>query len=202
MVLGTLARHGPRHGHQIRRLAEVTNVGDWGGVSVGALYRELRTMERDGLVEAVRTEQVGRRPARTVYALTADGRLELVALREKAVRLESPASDPFGVAFLFGFADEDRDELRRMLRARRDRLAIAARELTGDIERGLAQGYLGPLAVASMRRGAMHLRSEVCWLEEMDALFADPVTRLTVDVPPDNTDTSMLTDDIGSHQAS
>jgi hypothetical protein len=38
MALGTLARYGPQHGHQIRRLADVTNVGEWGGVSVGALY--------------------------------------------------------------------------------------------------------------------------------------------------------------------
>src|SRR5579859_7119159 len=123
MALGTLARHGPQHGHQIRRLADVTGVGEWGGVSVGALYRELRVMERDGLVERVRTEQVGRRPERTVYALTDDGRLELVTMREKAIRLLDTGSDPFGVAFMFGFADEDRDELRGMLRARRDRLA-------------------------------------------------------------------------------
>ena len=31
-------------------------------------------MEREGLVERIRTEQVGRRPARTVYEITADGR--------------------------------------------------------------------------------------------------------------------------------
>ena len=60
MVLGILATQGPRHGHQIRRAAEITNVGEWGGVSVGALYRELRTMDAEGLVTAVRTEQVGR----------------------------------------------------------------------------------------------------------------------------------------------
>ena len=62
MALGTLARYGPQHGHQIRRLADLTNVGEWGGVSAGALYRELRSMESEGLVETVRTEQVGRRP--------------------------------------------------------------------------------------------------------------------------------------------
>jgi len=48
-MLGTLARHGQQHGHQIRRIAEITNVGEWGGVSVGALYRELRSMEGEGL---------------------------------------------------------------------------------------------------------------------------------------------------------
>ena len=91
MALGTLARYGPQHGHQIRRLAEVTNVGEWGGVSVGALYRELRAMEREGLVEQIRTERVGRRPARTVYQITGEGRLELTALRDQAIRPLVPA---------------------------------------------------------------------------------------------------------------
>ena len=39
-------------------------------MSVGALYRELRTMEGEGLVAATRTEKVGKRPERTVYAIT------------------------------------------------------------------------------------------------------------------------------------
>ena len=85
MVLGTLARHGQQHGHQIRRIAEITNVGEWGGVSVGALYRELRGMEAEGLVSAVRTERVGRRPARTVYEISQEGYLELAMLRERAI---------------------------------------------------------------------------------------------------------------------
>ena len=59
MILGLLARNGPRHGYQIRYDAEVTDVGQWGGVSVGALYRELRQMETETLLEAVRTEQKG-----------------------------------------------------------------------------------------------------------------------------------------------
>src|SRR5579863_4011721 len=85
MVLGLLA-NGPRHGHQIRRDAEQTNVGNWGGVSVGALYRELRAMEGEGLVVPLRTEQVGRRPARTVYQISEEGRRELRILRERAIR--------------------------------------------------------------------------------------------------------------------
>ena len=86
MVLGTLATHGPQHGHQIRLIAEVTNVGEWGGVSVGALYRELKLMAIEGLVTEVRTEQVGRRPARTIYAITDQGRMGLASLRERRSR--------------------------------------------------------------------------------------------------------------------
>src|SRR5215472_6254510 len=107
MALGTLARYGPQHGHQIRRLAELTDVGEWGGVSVGALYRELRAMEREGLVETLRTEQVGRRPARTVYAITEDGRLELHTLRAHALAKIQPGPNAVAVALIFAVDDMD-----------------------------------------------------------------------------------------------
>ena len=125
MALGILARNGPSHGHQIRRLADLTDVGEWGGVSVGALYRELRAMEREGLVEAARTEKVGNRPERTVYAITDEGRLELTALREQAIKPPlASGPDPLGVALLFAADGMDPAELRRTLRARREMLAI------------------------------------------------------------------------------
>jgi DNA-binding PadR family transcriptional regulator len=172
MVLGTLARYGPQHGHQIRRLADLTGVGEWGGVSVGALYRELRAMEREGLVEALRTEQVGRRPARTVYAITADGGLELGGLRAHALAGIDPGPNALSVALIFALDDIDRDELRDVLRARRDRLAISGREVAAERERGVAKGYLSPIEAASMRRGEMHIETEVRWHDEFDKLLA------------------------------
>jgi len=172
MALGTLARYGPQHGHQIRRLAELTDVGEWGGVSVGALYRELRAMEREGLVETLRTEQVGRRPARTVYAITEDGRLELHSLRAHALAETEPGPNALGVALIFALDDMDPEELRDALRARRDRLAISGRELGAERERGVARGYLSPLESAAMRRGEMHIETEVRWHDELDALLA------------------------------
>lgn len=172
MVLGTLARHGPRHGHEIRRIAEVTNVGEWGGVSVGALYRELRTMEGEGLVKAVRTERVGRRPARTVYDITGDGMLELSMLREQAIRGMHWGPDPLGVALSFAGATADRDELASWLRGRREMCAIAARQLCEDRERLVAKGHLGPLEAAVMYRGQLHVETEVRWHDEVARILA------------------------------
>ena len=170
MALGTLARHGPLHGHQIRRIAEVTNVTEWGGVSVGALYRELRAMEHDGLIETVRTEQVGRRPERTVYQITGEGHLELATLREQAIKPTGfYGPDPLGVALSFAGESTDPQELRTMLRARRGRVAISADEISAERERLEANGYIGGLQATVMRRAQMHLEAELHWHDELDA---------------------------------
>jgi DNA-binding PadR family transcriptional regulator len=172
MALGTLARYGPQHGHQIRRLADLTNVGEWGGVSVGALYRELRAMEGEGLVETIRTEQVGRRPARTVYEITGEGRIELQSLREQAIKPTGFGPDALGVALTFAAEGMDPAELRDTLRARRNRVEISAVELAAELDRLTAKGYLGVFQAAIMRRGVMHYEAEVRWHDELDAELA------------------------------
>jgi DNA-binding PadR family transcriptional regulator len=178
MALGTLARYGPQHGHQIRRLADLTNVGEWGGVSVGALYRELRAMEGEGLVETLRTEQVGRRPARTVYEITGEGRIELQSLREQAIKPTGFGPDALGVALTFAAEGMDPAELRDTLRARRNRVEISAVELAAELDRLTAKGYLGVFQAAMMRRGVMHYEAEVRWHDELDAeLAASPEPR-------------------------
>ena len=175
MALGVLARSGPSHGHHIRRVADVTNVGEWGGVSVGALYRELRAMEREGLIEAARTEKVGNRPERTVYAITDEGRLELTTLREQAIKPPlASGPDPLGVALLFAADGLDREQLRRTLRARREMLAIWVAEVTAERAELIAKGYLDVLAAAVMRRGIAHAEAEVRWHDELDATLAEP----------------------------
>jgi DNA-binding PadR family transcriptional regulator len=185
MVLGVLARSGPSHGHHIRRLADVTNVGEWGGVSVGALYRELRTMEHEGLVAATRTEKVGKRPERTVYAITPEGQLELTTLREQAIEPLTTGPAPLGVALLFAADGMDRDELRRILRSRRDMLAIKVAQVIADREQLLARGQVDVLAAAVIQRAAMHLETEIRWHERLDASLDAARPAGTPDHPDD-----------------
>ena len=150
----------------------MTNVGEWGGVSVGALYRELRSMEGEGLVEAVRTEQVGRRPARTVYAITGQGRLELGMLRDQAIRNIHWWPDPLGVALSFAVAGTDREELASWLRARRETFALTAAQLAEDRERMVAKGWLDPFQATVMYRGQLHAEAEIRWHDEFVKILA------------------------------
>jgi DNA-binding PadR family transcriptional regulator len=172
MVLGLLATHGPRHGHQIRRDAEGTNVSSWGGVNVGALYRELRRMEEEGLVEPVRTEQVGRRPARTVYRITGEGQRELSILREQAIRDLHPAPDVISVALLFGRV-WDRGELVEWLQARRRLIASILEGIAAKRDHLQAKGFLTPLDVAVFRRAELRLEAELHWHDEFDIVLAE-----------------------------
>lgn len=190
MVLATLARHGPRHGHEIRRLAEITNVGEWGGVSVGALYRELRTMEAEGLVDPVRTEQVGRRPARTIYAITAEGWVEFAILRERAIKSVRSGPDELGVALVFAGPGPDRAELAEWLAGRREACAIAAAALESERRRLVAKGYLEPFAAAVMYRSQLHAETEVRWHDEFAEILAGLPEEAVESVDPQATQTS------------
>jgi DNA-binding PadR family transcriptional regulator len=165
LVLGTLERQGPRHGHRIRRDAEQANVAAWGGVSVGALYRELRELEGEGLIVAVRTETEGRRPARTIYEITAEGRRELTILRERALVELRPGPDAVAVALLFGGVGEGGVAL-GLLRVRRDALQRERDGIVAERSRLSAAGHIGPVDVAVFRRGELLRAAEVAWIDE------------------------------------
>src|ERR1700726_1830840 len=152
MILGLLAERGPMHGHQIRRTAELTNAEVWGGITGGALYAELRKLNGEGLIQAVREEQVGRRPARTVYEITGEGRLELAVQRDAALDVVFGSADPVSVVLLFA-AGADAAELGERLAARRRRVAGRLESMAEERERLTGQGGLPPAAGTAFPRG-------------------------------------------------
>jgi DNA-binding PadR family transcriptional regulator len=169
VVLGLLSTRGAMHGHRIRREAEITNVASWGGVNVGALYRELHRMEEEGLVAPVRSEQEGRRPARTVYAVTDEGRQELVRLRAAAWRGGEGYLDPVGIALLFG-GPVSPDELAGHLAYRRQLLQANLDSLVAGRERDTS--HLPAVAIAAYRRGELRLAAELEWHCELERILS------------------------------
>jgi DNA-binding PadR family transcriptional regulator len=172
MILGLLAERGPMHGHQIRRAGELANAEVWGGITGGALYAELRKLSAEALIRPVREEQVGRRPARTVYEITEEGHLELAIQRDAALDVVFGSADPVSVVLLFA-AGENAADLRDRLAARSRRVAVQLDAMASERERLTAQGLLSPLAIAAFRRGELRLEAELRWHEEFDAKLAD-----------------------------
>ncbi|OZM82690.1 PadR family transcriptional regulator [Pseudonocardia sp. MH-G8] len=97
-VLGALAKGGAMYGHQIRRDARVDRAELWSDVRPGSLYGALHRLEDEGLVRAVRTEQAGRLPSRTVYEITDEGRRELGVLQAEAFEEVRFPPDPVDLA--------------------------------------------------------------------------------------------------------
>ncbi len=139
-------------------------------MNVGALYREIRRVEADGLVEPLRTEQVGRRPPRTVYRITDAGLKELGVLRASAIRELRFGPDAFGVALLFG-RTWGRAELAGLLQERRRALAEDKAGVEAEGAHLLASGAIGPLDAALFRRRAMQLDAELRWHDEFDRIL-------------------------------
>jgi hypothetical protein len=116
---------------------------------------------------------VGRRPARTIYAITDEGRRELRVLWERAIIELRYAPDALGVALLFGGC-EDRSELAELLGTRCQGIATSLARLSADRVGGQTKGYLSAVDAAVMRRGELHLEAELAWHEEFARVLDDP----------------------------
>lgn len=84
-----LLREQPRHPYELQRILRVRHK-DYALGKTRALYRAIGELEAAGSIEAVETSREGRRPERTVYRITDEGREELVnwlaELLERPVR--------------------------------------------------------------------------------------------------------------------
>ncbi len=165
-VLGTLEASGPTHGHELRLIAERIDIGEWSDASVGSIYNAIRRLEEEGLIEAVRSERQGRRPTRTVYAITAAGGIELAALRDKLLHGTTLPSDPYDVAFWIS-AGLPAQELRAAVQARGRSLEERRIRLEHERERLTAAGYLPVAGQLLLRHGELRLEAELRWQEEI-----------------------------------
>jgi DNA-binding PadR family transcriptional regulator len=136
----------------------------------GSIYDTVERLEQGGFIEAQTTSREGRRPERTVYAITEAGREEIMAwLREL---LAQPVNEypQFGAALAF-FAALDKDEVVRLLKVR---IALLDGWAAGDEQQlktfadmGLPRLFLveGEYAVAMKRAERDWIRQLVADIE-------------------------------------
>jgi DNA-binding PadR family transcriptional regulator len=163
-VLGALARGGPMHGHQIRRAAQVDRTELWTDIKPGSLYGALHRMAAEGVIEAVRTERTGNLPARTVYAITDDGRAELAAHRDEALIDTRLRPDPVDLALQYT-QELAEEELQDVVRARRQ--AIAAQLASWERLLQTARPYLKGLEPITFEHTLLRLRAELDWHDRL-----------------------------------
>ena len=154
---------------------ETFKADEWAGVGAGSLHRELRQLAGEGLIEAVRTEQVGRYPPRTVFQITDAGRRELSMLREQAVGRLQEAPDAMAAGLIFAGSRGPAD-LGELLARHRQAVEAELSRLALERERGLREGFLqpsvSPLQAAAFRRSELRAEAELAWHAEWDQLLA------------------------------
>jgi DNA-binding PadR family transcriptional regulator len=173
-VLGALARRGPMYGHQLRRGARLDRADLWSDVRPGSLYGALHRLADEGLIEAVRTEQDGRMPARTVYAITAEGRRELRALRAEAFGPAGLRPDPVDLALVMS-GDLDEDIIRGHLDDRIRALSAQAAGIARLRDRAWPDQTVADDLVAEHAR--LRVEAELAWHQ----LVLDQLGKLTAD---------------------
>ncbi len=163
-VLGTLLHAGPMHGHQIRREAQLNRTELWTDIHVGSLYGALHRMEAEGLIEAVRSEQQGRFPERTVYTVTDEGRREFSVLRTACLRTAGLPPDPFDLALSLA-VDLPAEELRDVIEDRIQALTAIAQAT--EHQRVAVQQWLNTREVLTFRHFALRMEAELRWHREL-----------------------------------
>ncbi len=161
LILGVLQFKSPAHGYEIRRELESWRAEQWAHIAYGSIYFALNKMAAEGLLETAGTDQVGNRPARTLYTITDAGKQEFQRLLRDYWWDRKPFIDPFQVALTF-MNKMPREELLRALRFRRDHLrafldAFGPQVLVPDIPRHIAENF---------RLAMAHEEVELRWTEE------------------------------------
>jgi len=165
LILGVLQYKSPAHGYEIRRELESWHAEHWAHVAYGSIYFALNKMAEEGLVEVVSTDQVGKRPARTLYAITGEGKAEFDRLLREQWWGRKPFIDPFQVAITF-MHRMPREELLVALRYRGDLLRAYLSAVQPE-RRWHALPPEKPRHIAEVLRLHMaHEEAELRWIEE------------------------------------
>ncbi len=148
----------PLHGYRISRILADDFFGFWFPLEDASIYSCLRTLVKHGFARVVATEQEGRRPERTRYAITRKGRAHLRDLLRKAwAELPSP-SEPVHLA-LAAVPELPPDELRRLHAARRDALEVRLRDLKRMSRAAPCPGIVTRLVALT--------RAELLWMKSL-----------------------------------
>lgn len=163
-VMNLLMEH-PMHPYEMKSKMKERGHDQVIRLKGGSIYDTVERLQQGGFVQAQETSREGRRPERTVYAITETGRDEITAwLREL---LAQPVNEypQFGAALAF-FAALDKDEVVRLLKLRaallEGKAAGEEKQLKSFMEMGLPRLFLveGEYALAMKR-------AEVEWVRRL-----------------------------------
>ncbi len=165
LLLGVL-KNQSRHGYSLLEFID-RNAGELVGLSRATAYQVLRRLERRAWAVAT-TEQVGNRPPRRVYAITAAGEARFAELLRTGLAGEAARRPQADVAIMF-MDQLPPAERGQALRIRLQRAEMEAARLAAAPPHG--PGSAIDSAIAHMRA---HAETEVRWLRALVESLPEP----------------------------
>ncbi|HVC04561.1 MAG TPA: PadR family transcriptional regulator [Candidatus Acidoferrales bacterium] len=156
---------GPCHPYEIQRMLRERHKSYAVG-KTRALYRAIEELEAVGYIESVETSREGRRPERTVYRITPEGREELENWLADVLAAPVDETPVFSIAVgLLGYITQERAESALAMRL----VSLRARLVALEATLKLAQDDLGlPRLVLLELEHAMALAAaEMDWVRRL-----------------------------------
>ncbi len=163
-VLAALNDYGPMHGHQIRHKAQEDRTQLWSDVAVGALYGALGRLQREGLIEAIRTEREGNYPERVIYGITDEGQRALRVVIDSTLQTVVKDFDSFDLALAHSGPIEE-DYLTTLIRNRIGQLLVRRNALQ-QLPDYFSQ-WLTTAEREVVRHVVMRLDADIAWHESV-----------------------------------
>ncbi|WP_345629524.1 PadR family transcriptional regulator [Rugosimonospora acidiphila] len=160
-----LLRERPMHPYEIHQVIRDRAIDYAIKVRAGSLYHTFERLHRLGFVEPVETGREGRRPERTIYAITEAGRDEYLDNLRDLVRYPEEEYPVFAAAAEM-IRTLDRDEAERLLEHRTTaleaRLAADEQVITSLTKRGLSR-----MAMLDVELRQSTRRAELAWVRQL-----------------------------------
>lgn len=109
-----LLREAPMHPYQMQRLLHDRHKDELLALKRGSLYHAINRLVKQELIHAVSSGREGRRPERTTYRITPEGRRELTRVLREMVAVPRHESSEFMAAMSFLLFLDQEDAIGRM----------------------------------------------------------------------------------------
>lgn len=159
-----LLREAPMHPYQMQRLLKLRHKDEILALKRGSLYHAIRRLQAAGSIEAAQTTRDGRRPERTTYRITAEGREQFIAVLHAIVASPRRESSEFLAAMSFLVHLDAADAVQK--------LEQRCRALEAQIDeqtRGLAaaSAHVLPINLVESEYLVAMLRAELAWVRSL-----------------------------------
>jgi DNA-binding PadR family transcriptional regulator len=165
LAVMALLHERPMHPYEIACTMRQRHLEESIKLNYGVLYHTVQTLQQAGLITPLETEREGRRPERTVYALTDAGRERFLGSLRDLIRRPAREYRRFeaGLCFLWHLPAEEAVALLR------ERACALTEELEGydDLCAALHKRGLGRLALVELEYAQALRRAELAWVERL-----------------------------------